>query len=228
MKKLIWIALAVLFSTPAAAASFDCTKAQTRDEIAICKNAYLGEMDSLVSAAYATYEAEFQKKGVVAKAFLADRRACAGDEACISTVQSRMLETYGGAAPWVHDYAKALMARKAWLLSRNGEETNHAPQVGECVVTHISSFTTRFGEPVSDDNADAGAAIEFAAGIGQVSYDRDGLSGVKNGDRAVVCLMSRPHDCPDNDVRGSYYFTFDIDAGARWDMADAQHMCGGA
>jgi len=228
MNKLIWIALAVLSSTPAAAASFDCTKAQSKDEIAICKNAYLGEMDSLVSAAYATYEAEFQKKGAVAKAFLADRRACAGDEACIATVQSRMLETYGSAPPWVYDFAKALMARKAWILSRKGSEANHAPQIGECVVTRISSFTTRFGEPVTDDNADAGASIGFAAGVGQVSYDRDGLYGVKNGDRSVVCLMSRPHDCPDGDDRGIYYFTYDIDANAQWDMADAQHMCGGA
>jgi hypothetical protein len=88
--------------------------------------------------------------------------------------------------------------------------------------------TTRFGEPADDSNADAGTAIEFENGSHQVSYDRDGLYGVKRGQLAVVCMMSRLHDWPEGDDRGILLLTFDLETRTQWTLTDTQHMCGGA
>ena len=82
-----------LRSVEAASPSFDCRKAQTPDEIAICQEPVLAHIDVLISEAFRRYDSEFRKKDEVGAAYLADRRACKSDVACIATIQARMLES---------------------------------------------------------------------------------------------------------------------------------------
>ncbi len=212
--------------------SFDCAKAGTADEKAICSDEILSELDQMVADAYRNYEPSYQPKKTVARALLADRSACGGDKACLAAVLSSSLSTFGAAFPsWPSDYALALVGRKAAQLAKeNGEESSAIPDVpGQCLFTRIQEVTTRFGEPATYENTDAGTNVHFANGLYVVAYDRPWqLSEVKAGQKAVVCLMEIPHDCPTGDDRGRIFYTFDPETGTQWVMPDSQHMCGGA
>jgi uncharacterized protein len=209
-------------------ASFNCANARSKDEIAICKDPVLPDIDYLIGKAFDGFKPEFRSKRDVARAFLADRSICGSDAACIAAVQARTIETYGGAAPWINLFAEALMGRKAASYAGSQLSNDELERPGQCAKTKITKLTTRFGEPVDDSNADAGTAIEFENGSHQVSYGRDGLLGIKPGQLAVVCMMSRLHDCPEGDDRGTLLLTFDLETGTQWVLADSQHMCGGA
>jgi uncharacterized protein len=209
-------------------ASFNCANARSKDELAICADPVLSEMDYLINKAFGEFKPEFRSKREVARAFVADRKTCESDVACIAAVQARTIETYGRGLPWVNLFAEALMGRKASSLA-SGELTNDkVERPGRCAKTKIAKVTTRFGEAVEDTNSDEGTAIEFENGSNQVTYGRDGLDGVKAGQLAVVCMMSRPHDCPEGDYRGNLLLTFDLETGTQWALTDSQHMCGGA
>jgi len=222
----------------AADPSFDCARASTADEKAICADPILARIDTLATQAYRSYEADFQPKGSVARAFLKDRAGCGGDVACIAGVQSRALETFFsesgrkyGPPAWVASYAEALMGAKASALAERTGGPPHGgvpERPGECAGTRIAEVTTRFGNPVGYSNEDEGTAITFENGGYQVSYSRDGLQEAKAGDRVVVCMMSVLHDCPNGDDRGNLFYTLDLETNGQWTLTDTQHMCGGA
>ncbi|MGB8313528.1 MAG: hypothetical protein WCE69_03490 [Aestuariivirga sp.] len=209
-------------------ASFNCANARSKDEIAICGNAVLSDIDYLINRAFRDFKPEFKPKRDVARAFVADRNKCESDIACIASVQARTMETYGAAPPWINLFAESLMGRKASSFATGQLPNEKLERPGQCAKTTITKVTTRFGEPVLDSNMDAGTAIEFENGSHQVSYDRAGLSDVKPGQSAVVCMMSRLHDCPEGDDRGTLLLTFDLETGTQWALTDTQHMCGGA
>ncbi len=212
--------------------SFDCAKASTTDEKVICGDEILSELDLLVADAYRDYQPSYQSKKTVARALLTERSACGDDKTCIAAVLSSSLSTFGAHFPsWPADYALALVGRKAaHLAETNAEESSSIPSVpGHCLFTRIQDVTTRFGEPATYENTDAGTNVHFANGLYVVAYDRPWqLSEVKAGQRAVVCLMDIPHDCPTGDDRGRMFYTFDPETGTQWVMPDSQHMCGGA
>jgi len=214
--------------------SYDCAKATQPDEIAICNDPLLATADRIIAEAYDRYQGEFQPKRQVARSFLSDRSRCGGDRACIAAVQQRMLSTYGSLdgnaanQPWLSNYAKALMGFKAANLAARGVGTGQPQGPGECALTRIETVTTRFGEPVTYDNEEAGTAIYYENGLGQVSYGREGLYGIKQGQAVVICLMSVPYDCPNGDTRGREYYTLDLETNTDWILGDTQHYCGGA
>jgi uncharacterized protein len=231
------VVAAVLTAPAMAGPSFDCAKAGTTDEKAICADPVLSDIDVAVTAAYAVFTPSFESKATVARLLLADRRQCGSDAACIAAVQSGALDTfeYGldkpVAAPWIGDYATALMGRKAANLAAGGSAISGAipASPGQCMQTRIASITTRFGEPIDYDNADQGTAVTFRGDLSQVSYEREeALAQAKSGDRVVLCLMSIPHDCPKGDLRGRLYLGYDVDAKVQWVLPDSQHLCGGA
>jgi uncharacterized protein len=229
--RLLFLLMALVLNAPLAhaeGASFNCANAQSKDEIAICNNPVLSEIDYLIGKAFDNFKPEFGSKRDVARAFLADRSICGSDAACIAAVLARTIETYGGGPPWINLFAESLMGRKAASYASSRLSNDKLEQPGQCVKTKISNVTTRFGESIDDSNADAGTAIEFENGSHQVSYGRDGLYGVKAGQLAVVCMMSRLHDCPEGDDRGTLLLTFDLETGTQWALTDTQHMCGGA
>ena len=212
----------------AESASFNCSNAQSRDEIAICRDPVLSDIDYLIGKAFDAFKPEFRTKREVARAFLADRNSCGSDAACIAAVQARTIETYGVGLPWINQYAEALMGRKAASFASSQLSSDKIERPGQCAKTKIATVTTRFGEPIDDTNADSGTAIDFENGSHQVTYSREGLDGVKPGQLAVVCMMSRLHDCPEGDERGTLFLTFDLETGTEWALSDSQHLCGGA
>jgi uncharacterized protein len=95
------LVLVALAATPAFAQgpSYDCAKAQTPDEKAICADAKLSELDRLGAQGYrqARSSPGNAKKSVdAAKAFLAKRRACDATTDCIMREQAAVLEVYRG------------------------------------------------------------------------------------------------------------------------------------
>jgi hypothetical protein len=105
-----------------------------------------------------------------------------------------------------------------------------AMRVGTCVRTTISRVTQRLEDGQNHRVIpDSGSAVDFANGLGQVSYDQVApLNQSRRGDPVFVCLMSLPQHCPPGDVRGKVYTTTNLRTQESWTLPDAAHGCGGA
>lgn len=234
LRSVVLLALGIILSTAhevSADPSFDCNRATTPDEKAICDDDRLSQIDSMIAAAYRTYDAEFQPKKTVARRLLQDRRSCGSDKVCIASAQLSALNTYGGSEPWVQNYVVAEISAKAAAVGRKGgSQPSGMPEFpGDCVKTLIKEITTRFGEPISYENQDAGTSVQYGNGGYVVSYDREAaFYNAESGQPVVMCLLSIPYDCPDGDDRGRIYYTFNLATKSEWILPDAQHMCGGA
>jgi hypothetical protein len=97
-------------------------------------------------------------------------------------------------------------------------------KVGQCVSTTIKEKFSRLeGVP------DSGSGIEYANGIVGVSYDTiRAITKAKVGDKITLCLTSIPTGCPPGDDRGKTYSALDLRTKGKWELPDAEHMCGGA
>ena len=78
-----------LGATPAAAASFDCRKARTADEKAICANRDLNDQDVRMDQLYGItrHLVPMGGRGAIMddqRAWLAARKACGGNRACLA------------------------------------------------------------------------------------------------------------------------------------------------
>jgi uncharacterized protein len=79
----------LVLATPAWAASFDCAKAHAPDEIAICGNSVLSELDTEMGALWFSYSKVPMMMGSNgarhddAEQFLAQRAACKADVTCL-------------------------------------------------------------------------------------------------------------------------------------------------
>lgn len=96
--------------------------------------------------------------------------------------------------------------------------------VGDCVETTVTLVGPRL-----EGLVDSGSGVEYANGMGQVSYDV--LPGVANslvGDPVRLCLVSVPENCPPGDDRGRVYAGTNLRTNETWTAPDSQHMCGGA
>lgn len=194
-------------SLPAAApprASFDCAKAGTPTEKAICHDPALAALDLALSQAYQARLAREAGLRQQQRGWLRARDAgCGEDRACLKAFIRTRLDWMKGAAPM---------------------PTRLPTVVGQCSLSRESIKTYRFeGEPTS------GSAAAFANGARQVSYDRvAGIEASKVGDPAVVCLAALPEDCPPGDDRGKVYASTDLRTLMAWALPDAEHLCGGA
>lgn len=95
---------------------------------------------------------------------------------------------------------------------------------GECVDTQVQRVGTRL-----EDTPGSGSAIEYANGLGQVSYDTiRGIDRSRTGDAIHICLVSIPEDCPPGDDRGKIYKATNERTGDTWEAPDSAHVCGGA
>jgi uncharacterized protein len=215
------------------APSFDCAKASTSDERAICSDSRLSELDRIVAAAYERARSEQGAEQVTAKArdLLASRRACGDNKLCILHQQLRAIATYRTMGISVPDPEWAVAYRDR-LIGALRPEARLPRQVGQCVTTIIARITDRFGGELATtltQDVDPGTAVEFANGGSQVSYERESvIARSRVGDRVRMCLVSVPKDCPPGDERGRVYTTTNLRTGEAWSLPDAQHMCGGA
>jgi len=95
-------------------------------------------------------------------------------------------------------------------------------KVGQCVETPTKEKFSRLeGVP------DSGSGIQYANGIVGVSYDTI-RPRARVGDKITLCLTSLPPECPPGDDRGKVYSAVDLRTKGKWELPDAEHMCGGA
>ncbi len=100
---------------PAGAASFDCGKARTADEKAICADRTLSELDVAMATLYGVRMQIPMLMGARGaaqdeqRAWLAERRACGGEVTCLTaSYQRRIVELDGTIADAMQDYCKLM------------------------------------------------------------------------------------------------------------------------
>lgn len=220
-KVLLLLCLPYLMSlaSGASAASFDCRRATSPDERAVCSDTKLSKLDDEVSVAFAQAKhASGNQVVAIGRRFLASRRACEADRACIGHVYEAMLGTY-----------RALGANGDAQMGTNAPDL--PSRVGDCVTTAVAEVTPRIdnGQTLTMEDFDSGTAISFTNGGFQVSYEREGaLLGSRKGDPIRMCLVSIPRNCPSGDNRGRVYSTTNLRTQQTWSLPDSQHDCGGA
>lgn len=99
-------------------------------------------------------------------------------------------------------------------------------EIGACAETTITEIGARLE---GDTSFETGTSVVFANDGVQIGYDRvEAIINSRIGDPVRICLTSIPEDCPPDDDRGRVYSTTNLRTGGSWEMADSQHMCGGA
>jgi hypothetical protein len=75
-------------------------------------------------------------------------------------------------------------------------------------------------------------AVQYANGLIQISYETIApATRSKPGDKANVCLVSIPKNCPPGDDRGKIYKIYkatNLRTNECWEAPDSQHSCVGA
>lgn len=93
-------------ATQAEAASFDCNRAQTPDEKAVCRNSALSELDTQMAALWYSYKRFPFLMGASgvrwddAHQFLADRRQCGANIACLRRVYQARIKALKAGIRW--------------------------------------------------------------------------------------------------------------------------------
>jgi uncharacterized protein len=195
----------------ARAASFDCARAASPSELAICGNATLSALDSQLGAAYALRIAAAPALRDTERAWLQVRNVgCGKDVACLT---------------------RMTRAQVAWLSSGASMPATLPRAPGKCSLSRIQQVGTRLGDgtqPVGDDPGSGSAVIEANKAM-QVFYDQiPDIDHSRAGDAALVCLIDLPHDCPPGDDRGKVYGVANLRTRGAWSGPDAEHLCGGA
>lgn len=232
MKLLLTLAAVSALPFAAHAASFDCRLASAPDEVAICADPRLSEMDDLVASAYAEarqYPDPDKDAVPLARELLAERRACGPDRTCILARQISALETFRtmGADTNLPAWLSATVLTGGVAPRRSALPT----RLGQCATTQVADIMPRLdpGRPPVPADFETGTAVDFANGGHQVSYERESaLLQSRPGDPVVMCLVSVPRHCPPGDDRGRFYLVTNLRTNRTWSLPDSQHMCGGA
>ena len=227
------IVLGLAPSAFAQQAGFDCRLARLPDEIAICSDPHLGQLDIIGTNAFNIARQRPGSRDLIAsaQALLLARIACRADRLCILDRQIAALRLYQqwgipAATPdWLPQY-------RAELAGRPAVSGALPTAIGQCAMTEITAIGDRFGnalQPLAGKDFDPGTGVAFANGGAQVSYDREAsIERSRIGDSVRMCLIELPKDCPPGDDRGKVYTTTNMRTGEAWSLPDSQHMCGGA
>jgi uncharacterized protein len=191
--------------TRAHGASFDCAKAASPSEVAICADRTLSALDSQLGAAYTQRVAGEPALRQIERGWIAVRNVgCGRSVACLTRLTRWQL---------------------AWLQSGAAQPPMGLPRTpGACSLSRIIEVGTRLeGGPGS------GSLVVEANGAEQVSYDQiPAADRSRVGDVALVCLIDLPHNCPPGDDRGKVYGVANLRTLGSWSMPDSEHLCGGA
>lgn len=211
---------------PAGAASFDCAKAATLVETAICSNQELSTLDDSLTSVYQKAIRRSQTPDTLKeaqRAWLKRRNACQNTH-CIKVLYKQRLAELTAAHPGPQ------RAAGLQLLTRPGD----------CMETTIDNKQTRFegsvpGQPGGE------IAVSLAAGVGlyitaiphlSASQDQDVYMARTRdfavGDRVRLCLDALPDDCPPGDDRGKVYTVTNLKNQLTFTGIDSWHSCGGA
>jgi len=230
---LLLLAASVLCASPAVAAgpSFPCSKATQPDEIAICADDHLSQLDRLAALAFTEVKRGSNKAKALkaARYGMTARSACQDDKGCIFSAQVELIKSLQdlGATVTLPDWAESGILPGS--DSSASEEADGLPtEVGQCANTTIKRIGSRFADDINA-NPDDGSAVQFANDGWQISYDKEpGLLHAEVGDPVMMCLVELPKDCPPGDDRGKVYTTTDLRTEESWTLPDSQHTCGGA
>lgn len=227
MWRALTITLFALMATSAHPASFECNKGRLApDERIVCKDPLLSSLDTRLAEIHAkAKERDPDLTLETSRDFLADRKTCGANRACVLATYVAVIETLGDLEDLPQDITANTIAG-----GRAKASSTLPAKIGQCVETKITSVHPRIGDndPPLPEDYDSGTGIEFANDGYQVSYDREeALIASKAGDRVTMCLISIPHRCPPGDDRGRGYFTTNTRTGQSWALGDSQHMCGG-
>ena len=231
MRHLLILLTFVTLSLGAKAASFDCGRASTPDERAVCADPQLSQLDSIAGEAFSRVRQVAGPAEImpIARDFLADRRACGAATACIMASYVAVIGTYQDRGSKI---AIPVWASATAIAGSDTLQSGTIPKsIGQCVRTTVARVTPRLdpGHPPTSSDFDSGTAIVFTNGGSQVSYEREEpLLSSQRGDDVVVCLTSIPRHCPPGDVRGRTYAATDLRTRASWWLPDSEHSCGGA
>jgi uncharacterized protein len=222
--------------------SFNCRKAHSPDELAICHDSHLAELDQAASIDY-SLATHYKGDGAdvfsdeahkIAKDALDARHACGSDRLCILDQQVLLIESLSeeGSGPptssatipvpsWVGACRLKLFSERSHPSSKGLPD-----RVGQCTVTRITSFKA------SADYAEnrGYSEVSYANGGYQVSQPGfvPAIAESRGGDKVLLCLVSIPKNCPPEDDRGRLYSGTNLRTGGSWLLPDSIHMCGGA
>lgn len=120
----VWTALGLAVAAlPASAASFDCARATTADEIAVCAQPALSELDTEMAGlwfAYSAFPFLMGRSGVrhdEAEQFLRERAACGADTDCL---RRAYLARIGALRAGVQDAIQAMVAEQEAAAAARG------------------------------------------------------------------------------------------------------------
>ena len=216
--------------------SFDCNRARYQDEITICSDRKLSELDQIASLGYSQIKGESRS---IAQDFLLSslrtRHACGSNKLCILDTQAQIIDglnEFGANVsrpPWIGAYRLSLIEnRKIPMVSGVPE------RVGTCSRTKIKDIGTRVRDrqmviPPKDFREDEGTTIQYDNGGFQISYEFNAdVAASRIGDQVIFCLVSIPQNCPPGDDRGKIYSATNLRNQRSWIMTATQHSCGGA
>ncbi|MBP1874056.1 uncharacterized protein J2Z19_003780 [Ensifer adhaerens] len=134
--------LAVLVANSAHAVSFDCKKASSADERAICSNDQLSSLDDAVDAGYReARRASPATSWPLSRALLAERGSCGSDTACLKAAMTKAIKAYksvilgDSSGGTTQDNAKIYYGSRAGMqvsvVARVGLNTRHAAMTVE-------------------------------------------------------------------------------------------------
>jgi uncharacterized protein len=189
---------------PSQSASFDCRRASSPSERAICADPPLAALDRRLAQAYQQRLAVDASVRRLQRGWLKARdEGCGRHRACLRRFMTTQLD---------------------WLQSQAPLPRRLPAREGVCGVSSLKDVAYRL-----EGVADSGASVEEANGAVQVWYeDVPDAARSRVGDPALVCLVSFPRGCPPGDARGRIYAVANLCTLGAWSGPDAEHMCGGA
>lgn len=211
-------------------ASFDCEKASTLIENAICNDTELSTLDDSLLF---TYKQALAKAGNSEnikqdqKNWLKNTRNKCKNVDCLKKVYQERIELLND----VSNFSSSI----------SQQSVNDLPtKIGKCADSFVAEKTTRFEDAVPGE-AGGEVNIGFANGLGVYITEVPYLSNDANpdkhlyhsqdfvkGDKVKICLISVPQECPPGDERGKAYSVTNYKNKKTFSGVDSWHSCGGA
>lgn len=210
--------IAFTFTSEIHAASFDCAKASTFIEKAICSDSEISSLDESLLSSYRNALTDSNKANTIKltqRDWLKKRDLCK-DEACLK-----------------NSYIQRIKA-----LADN----NPLPKkVGQCVDSTIAEKYTRFENFNAGDEGGGEVSVAFKNELALFIQTISNFPATANpdkymfttndfalGDKVKLCLKELPTDCPKGDDRGKVYTVTNYKNNKSFVGVDAWHLCGGA
>lgn len=132
MKCILYLFCSLMMALPVQAASFDCTKAQSKVEHQICDNPEISKLDEKLSAAYKITLQDEKQTDTIKKAqkqWMKERNACSSTDCLARTYQSRISELAVTPTQTKTTPSGITHEEYALTMSKNDEMCNHMLQL---------------------------------------------------------------------------------------------------